>query len=332
MPGSKALRKIQLGHESTAAGTAIAATVMWRGEGTVQDTQEVVHPPEDVGNLMGYDRTYIPTVGAEITFDETPATFEHLPYILEAGVETETPTQDGSGSDYIYTYNFPTTAQRTIKTYTIEHGDDQQAEEVAYCFVREFSLTGAVSEALMMSATWEGRETDTTTYTSLTPVTVEEILFQKGEVYIDGVSTFPATTKKSNTFVSMELSVTTGHVAYRVGDGNLYFSASKQIQPEVTLGVTFEHDSTAVAEIAAWRAETPRSIRIEFTGAAVETAGTTYSNKQLFIDLVGKWETFSSLEDNDGNDVVTGTLRARYNSTASSSGRFIVVNELSALT
>ncbi len=305
---------------------------MWRGEGTAQDTQEVVHPPEDVGNLMGYDRTYIPRVGVDITFDETPATYEHLPYILEAGVETETPTADNGGSDYIYVYNFPTTTQRTIKTYTIEYGDNQQAEEAAYCFVREFSLTGAAGEALNMSATWQGRQASTVSYTGLTPVTVEEILFSKGELYIDGVSTYPATTKVSNTFVSMDLSVTTGHVAYWTADGNLYFTASKQVQPEVTLGITFEHDATAVTEIAAWRAETARSIRIEFTGSAVETAGSTYSTKQLFIDLVGKWETFGTLEDNDGNDVVTGTLRARYDATASASGKFTVVNELSALT
>jgi hypothetical protein len=331
MPGVKALRKIEGGDETT-AGTAVASSFVWRGEGTAADIREVVHPPEDIGILMGDDRTYIPKLGVELTFEETPATFEQLPYILEAGVETETPTQDGAGSDYIYTYNFPTTAQRTPRTYTFEYGDDVDAWEAEYCFVKEFTLSGAAGEALNMSATWEGRQESDASFTGSSVPTVEEILFSTGELYIDGVSTFPATTKKSSTFVSMELTVTTGHQAYWTADGNLYFTATKQIAPEALLKITFEHDATATAERTAWKAQTARSIRIEFTGSTVTTAGTTYSTKQLFIDLVGKWETFEPFEDNDGNNTVTGTLRCRYDGTATSSGRFIVVNELSALT
>ena len=36
MPGVKALRKIQIGQETT-AGTAVVATTIWRGEGVLQD-------------------------------------------------------------------------------------------------------------------------------------------------------------------------------------------------------------------------------------------------------------------------------------------------------
>lgn len=332
MAGIKALRKIQFGSEQT-AGTDAAATTLWRGEGTAQDIREVVHPPEDVGILMGVDRTYIPRFGVEISFDETPATFEQLPYLLEAGVETETASQDGSGSDYIYAYNFPTTAQRTPRTYTLEHGDDQQAEQSLYCFIREFSLSGNAGEALNMSATWQGRSAATTTYTGTISIpTVEEILFSKGSLFIDGTGTYPATTQASNTLLNMELSVTTGHTAVFTADGELFFSFTKQVMPEVMLNLTFEHDATAVAEIAAWRAETARSVRLLFAGEDVETAGTTYSAKTAIIDLVGKWESFEAMGEQDGNDVFTGTLRCRYDGTAAGSGGFILVNELAALT
>ena len=46
MAGSRALRKIQLGKETT-AGIAVAATTLWRGMGTVKDNREVVFPEED---------------------------------------------------------------------------------------------------------------------------------------------------------------------------------------------------------------------------------------------------------------------------------------------
>jgi hypothetical protein len=330
MAGIKSLRKLQIGKEST-AGTPVAATTVWRGEGTGVDNREVVFPAEDVGIVGGVDRAYTPKLESSVDMAETPATFEQLPYILEAGIAAETPTQDGAGTDYIYEYAFPTTAQNVPQTYTIEHGDDQQAEEIEYCHVTELTIAGAAGEAVNMSATWVGRQSTTTTFTgALTPPTVEEILFGTGALYIDGVSTYPATTAKSNTLIGMELSVTTGMKARFTGD-HLYFSYIQNVRPEIILNITFEHDSTAVAEIAAFRAGTARSVRLKFEGSTVGTPGTTYSSKTLLIDLVGKWESFEALGEQDGNDIVTGTLRCRYNATAGALGNILIVNELSAL-
>jgi len=332
MAGIKALRKIQVGQEST-AGTAVAASTIWRGEGTGADTREIVFPAEDVGILGGLDRAYTPKLGAEITLEETPATFEQLPYILAGGIKDVAGVQDGAGTDYIYTYPFATTAQNTPQTYTIEYGDDQQAEEAEYCFVREFTLSGNAGEALMMSATLEGRQCTTTTYTgALSIPTVEEILFSKGKLYIDPASTYPATTNKANTLLNMELSVTTGMQAVFTADGVVYFSFVKNVMPEIMLNITFEHDSTAVAEIAAFRAKTARSVALTFEGTAPATPGTTYSYKTLQVQLLGKWESFEALGEQDGNDIVTGAMRCRYNGTAAALGSIICVNELSALT
>jgi hypothetical protein len=329
MPGVKSLRRIQLGKETT-PGTSVAATTLWRGIGTIEDTLEVVHPEEDVGILGGTDRSYIPAVSGELEMEDTEATFEQLPYILEAGIDSQTPAQDGAGTLYIYTYTVPTTTQGDWRTYTIEGGDDQQEEEMAYCFVKEFTLSGKAGEALMVSATWEGRQVAPSTFTgSLALPTVEEILFSKGKLFIDGAATFPATTQRLLTFLEMELKATTGLTSFKTGEGELYFSGVKRVMPEFVLDVTFEHDSTSVAEKAAWRAGTTRSVRLDFTGSA--GTGTTYSNKKLLIDMLGKWEKFEKIGENDGNDIVKGTLRCRYNGTAASAGRFIITNLLTAL-
>lgn len=329
--GVKALSKIQLGKETT-AGTAVAATAVWRGLGTGRPVPTIVHPPEDIGNLMGYDRTYIPHTETQIELPAVPASFEQAPYIFEAGIELETPSQDGAGTDYIYTYNYPTTAQRTLRTYTIEYGDDIQEREAPYCFVPKFTLAGKVREALTMQASWLGRESSKSTFTSLTPATVETVLFQLGKIYIDGAATFPATTQKTITWKAFELASTTGHTAQDYGDGRLDFVNTKQVMPEVILKVTYEHNATSVAELDAMLAQTTRSIRLDFTGSAVGTPGTTYSAKHLIIDLLGKYEEFGPFEDMDGDNVMVATLRCRFNSTANHSGRIIVVNELSALT
>ena len=66
-------------------------------------------------------------------------------------------------------------------------------------------------------------------------------------------------------------------------------------------------------------------------GSALNTAGTSYSNKTLRIDLAGVYEDWSALDDNDGNDVINATLRCRYSVTDTLKAELRVVNELSAL-
>lgn len=333
MSGRKALRKIQMGREST-AGTAVAATTIWRGPAQPADDQrEIVFPAEDVGILGGTDRSYISHELVEIPFPETEATFEQFPHVLDASILEETPTQDGAGTGYGYVWALPTTSVPTIKTYTLEYGDDQQAEESAYCFCSEWTLKGSPKKGLMLESTWLGRTGATTTYTgALALPTVEEILFQKGSLYADDAGDSFGGSQLSNTFVGFELSYKSGWIPRFTGDNQLFFTAPRFSgeEYEVTLDITFEHDGSAVAEKANWRNETSRLIRMEFVGAALGTPGSE-SNKRLTIDLAGKWETFAAIDEEDGNDIVTATFRNRYNSTAATRGKITIVNELSAL-
>lgn len=329
--GVKLLRKLQFGRETT-AGTAVAATTIWRGMGTIEDQREVQFAEEDIGYLSRVDRSYIPKLAAALSLPSVEATFEQLPHLLEMGVKTATPAADGSGSGKIYTYTFPTTAANTIKTYTIEGGDNIQAEEIEYCYVESFTLEGGAGEALKMSAEIRGRQVSLSTFTTTATLpVVEEILVSKGKLYIDTAGGTMGNTQVSNTLLSFTLNVATGLQAVYTADGQLYFSLVKCVGPEITLDVTFEHNASAVAEIAKWRAETPSQVRLLLEGSALQTAGTSYSKKTVKIDLAGLWEKFSAIGDQDGNDTVTGTFRARYNSTAAKFAEITVVNELAAL-
>ena len=332
MAGVKALRRIQIGKESTGTpGTAVAATTVLRLSGTLEDQREIVFPPEDVGLLSGTDRQYIPKLAAAIT-TEGEATFEQVPYFYEAGVDNIAPTTD-TGSGYIYTYTLATTAQKAPRTYTIEGGDDNEAEEMEYSFVKEFTLSGNAGEAWMVSANWQGRQVSTSTFTPSTDAaipTVEDMLFSKTILYIDESSDTVGTTAKSNTLLSAELKVVTGFQEVYDAQGNLYFGFVKQVPPEVTLNITFEHDATSAAEKAKWRAGTARLLQLKTTGAALSSSG-AYSTKTHIINLAGKWEKFEKIDEQDGNDIIKATFRARYNSTAALFGSIVVVNELSAL-
>jgi hypothetical protein len=326
--------KIQMGGEST-AGTPVAATTIWRGKGWIDDQHEVRFPDENVGILIGTDRNYVPKYLAALKFDSVPATFEQFPYLLESGVKTVTPSQDGAGSDYISAYPFPTTAAQTIKTRTLEGGDNIQCEEVENCFVPDFELSGKANEAWMMAGNWFGRQVTKTTYTgSLSIPTVGEMLFNKSKLYIGAVAGgFAGASLISSTFLEASLKVKTGFYPFFSGDGNLYFTSADFDDTlfEAVLDIAFVHNATAVAEKDAWIAKTARALRIKIEGDAVASAGTTYSVKTALIDLPGKWEKFNAIEAANGKTICRGKFRVRYNATLASAGQITVVNELSAL-
>ena len=331
MAGIKALQRVQLGRETT-AGTAVAASTRWRGQGALEDQRQTVFAMEDVGLLIGTDRTYVPQLGGAITMTGD-ATFEQLPHIFEAGIKSNAAVADGGGSGYVYTYLIPTTQGGTVKTYTIEGGDNEGAEEMEYSFVPSFTLSGAAGEAWQVSAEWQGRQVVPTTFSTAgqAPIpTVEEMLVSKTKIYIDAANGTAGATQVSQTLLNANLSVDTGQQAVHTADGELYFSFVKQVAPEIMLSMTYEHNASAIAEKAAWKAQTARQIRLLCEGSALTTAG-TYSKKSMIIDLVGKYESFAALTDQDGNDAVSCTFRGRYNATADTAGQFVVVNELSAL-
>jgi hypothetical protein len=336
MAGVDGFRKMQLGAEVT-AGTAVAATAIWRGKAGMPDDRRVtMFPEEDIALASGDSRTYVPLYDAGLEFPETEMTFEQ-PYILEAGIKAVgTGVADGAGAGKIYAYPLPTDAAslNTLRTYTIESGDNQQAEEMEYSFVESFKISGKPGEALKWSAAWRGRQWTTTTFTgALSLPTVETILASKGKLYIDAVSGTLGGTQVSASLLGMELSVKTGWRPVNTGDGYLYFTGVEFVRElmEVVLQLTFRHNASAVSEKANWRAETARKLRLQYDGSAL-TAGTAYSAKALRIDLAGKWEKFERISAEGGIHTSTGVFRARKDATANLFANLTVVNALTSLT
>ena len=334
MAGIKSLRKLTLGREAS-SGTAVNATTYWRGVGTIEDTRVTTFPEEDVGYISGLDRSYQPSVGALLAMESTPATFEQVLHILEAGVKLiGTGASDGGAgaSGKIFNYTFPTTSKNSIKTYTIYGGDDQYSDRMEYAFVQDFKLTGKGGEAVMMEATWAARQSGSAAFAgSPTIPTVEEVLFSKGALYVDAVTGTIGGTVKSNTFLGMDLSVKTGWVPVLGANGQLYFMFAKLTAPEILLNITFEHDSHGGDQKAAWRAGTSKLVRLNFPGSNLGTAGTGFTTKVLRVDLAGRWEKFDKLGEENGNDILTGTFRARYNSSEALFAAIKVVNELATV-
>lgn len=333
MAGSRALRKLQIGAEpSNAKGTNVDATTIWRGMGTIKDNREIIFPEEDVGILGGTDRNYEARRWSELAMSAVEATFEQLPYVFMAGIELTTASADTNGSGYIWTWGASVTSQNTTRTYSIEGGDDQQAEEFSYGFVSSFNLSGDGQGALMMATDWVGQSTTNSTFkTGLSIPSVEEILVNNAVLYIDDAGTAVGTTTKSATLFGIDLSWDTGLQEYWAVDGSKEFSLIKFTSDEIILNMTYEHNATAVLEKAKYRDQSTRLVRLKFEGSDWTTEGTTYAKQTMIIDLAGVYEDWSSLEDQDGNDVVTVTLRGRYSQTDALKAEIIVANLLDAL-
>lgn len=333
MSGIKALRRIQLGREAT-AGTIVAATTKWRGTGTIEDMRTMEFPAEDVGILPGTTRSYVPKLLAGLHIDQVPATFEQVGHIFEMAIAGSTGgVQDGSGP-YVYTYPFPSTAGNTVNSYTIEGGDNQEAEVMEYGHILNFNMSGTAGEAWMVDADIRGRQVALQAFTSSTAATlptVEECLVSKTKVYIDSSTGAYGGTQVSNTVLSASLKYITGLKAKYTADGNLYFSFLQTTPPEAEIAITFEHDATSAAEKVNWRAQTPRLIQLKCEGSTVAIAGSTYSRKTLIVNAAGKWSKFAKIGERDGNDILEGTFKVAYDETAAKYGNIILVNSLVAL-
>lgn len=334
MAGIKGSRYIQLGKEAT-AGTSVAATAVFRATGVPEDKQQPEFIDEDIGYVSGWDRTHIPMLEAGFGM-EGVATFQQLFYLFEASIKKiTTGSADGSGSDKIYTYPFPTTTAQTIQTFTAEGGDNQQEEEAEYAFCSQWSLSGESGKAIAFSSDWAARQITASTKTgSLTPPNpVRSLLFQKSKLFIDTSGGTYGGTQLTSTWLAFKLSYKSGLVPIWTGDGNLYFTTHDLSKDdlEVTLDLTFLHNASATSAKSDWRSENTKLVQLLTQGAAFTTAGTAYSVETFIAQLAGKWEKFEKLDEIKGIDVVKGTFRSKYSPTAADFGRVILVNEVTAV-
>jgi hypothetical protein len=340
--GRAALRKVQYGWEST-PGTAVAATKIWRGApGAIDDQRMIVEMQDSIGVFNGSDRTVVTGYLAQLPLPETAATFEQLPVLFATGLGgAKTGVADGSGSSgYKYLTDIPETAAPTMtgKFTTWETGDDVQAEELEYGHALEINLKGVGGELAMMSALIQGRNATATTFTSLSPITVEEIIASAGKLYLDAIGGTFGSTQVVEQLLAFDITFKQNWVVKRTLDGSLNWSFPHYTGHEITGSLTFEHDSTDIvgagSEMVNYRASTPRKMRLEFLGAALGTAGsgTTFSGfKGLRIDLPIQWTKCQPLGEQDGNSIIVAEFRSRYNATAADAGSVLIVNELAAL-
>ena len=164
MAGRKTLRSIRLAREAT-NGTRVTPRYLWRGNGDwIVDEREVTKVEELVGISGGTDRTYIAKLAASVEIAETEATYKQIPALFYGmgltprtgyntfGTRVPAMNTGASGSVWRYGLDVPSTVFPTNYSYTVEAGDNVEAQVAVYAVSEEVSLTFEAGEAAKVKA------------------------------------------------------------------------------------------------------------------------------------------------------------------------------------
>lgn len=299
---TKPFNLCQIGRESV-AGTAVPATTIWRGLfGGFNDERTRETAEEDVGVLAPSERTYDTMLGVTAPMPETPLTFEQVLHLLEAGVQTATPTGAGPYV-YVYSYSLADTPN-PIRTYTLRLGNRIAAADVrniSYALVQEMTFAGKQGEAWMMQGTWMAPRAVAGTFTaSLALPAVEQAIFANTIFYLDNSGGTIGTTQKIGVLMDAEVKIEPGLTWVPVGDGNLYATAHKHGRPRVSFTISYELQQVAgvslvAVERAAYEANALRLIRLRCAGSA---------GRYFQLDMAGRYDNVSEYKTEGENNVV----------------------------
>ena len=340
VPGRKELRSIRLRAEATPGATA-TPRYLWRGNGEMpKDDREIVFVEQQVGIFGGVDDAYTPKHMGHLELAETEATFEQLADLfMMAGLGTfgggnrAGSAQGASGSTTIFTLPVPVSSGPVTYAYTVEAGDDAEAEVMPYTLAEEVKLAWKGGEAMKVSASLMGRYVERTnavgSFSAVGTLPSVEYILSSGSVWLTpSGSGFGTGLMPSGNLLEGELTFKPAWTPkFPVDSGTTYFHTAVFTGIEIEGQFTFEHQATGTYSGAGstgqkqkFRDMLPQLVRLQWPGGAIPE-GTTVLNKLLQIDLPIKYSEIESLDDIDGNDVLAMSFLSKYNVNTPAAGR-----------
>lgn len=319
--GEKVWSKCQYGVEVT-KGTAVVATKLWPGTVSVPPDRSVNFLTPVTGRRGGPILSAISQVIVDpLTLSMGDAAYiEAIPVMLAMLLDGTVTPVSGSGK-WIYTPVL--TAAPSLKSLTVEWGDDTQAYEAEYVMARSLKIRGRTGENGFVTCELDcfGKQITKTTFTAaLTTGSLTPLVSNMASLWIDPTWATLGTTAKAGLLREWDIEISNGVHPKQMADGALTYSTYGIGNLSVAANFVFEGNAAAVTEYDAYRAQTARAIRILIGDA---TNG-------LQIDMYGKYETVQPLgQEADGNNLHTAVFMGMDDNQATPHNLAITVNTAS---
>lgn len=309
---------VQIGVEST-PGTAVAA------DKRLKSFQVVIGIDADfteiVPNGHKFPTGFVP--GKESTHAKIACpggiSYDELPYLWSSVLNYAAAVQQGATTAYKWTNSSATTAEDTVKTYTVEQGSSVRAHKFAYGMITEVSLKGDRSKVELDGAMIGQLLSDGITLTSSPTVVpaagnMVPLVPKNVSIYADDTSGGLGGTKLTRV-LGWELSVKNRFAPLWVVDASnasWVVGIEQPIQAELKLKL--EANSTAMALVTTnMRGGTSKFFRVEAISST--NAGTAYPYSMKF-DFCGQVKSApGDLDDADGVVPVELTFGAVHDET-----------------
>jgi hypothetical protein len=296
------LNVCQVGKEST-AGTAVAATTIWRGPfGGWDDDRTTEDIQEDVGTFGFSERSVDTALGVKIPFPQGVAHYEQLLYLAEGSIGKVSPT--GAGP-YVRAYDAAIgDTPPNLQSYTLRVGNKRVSADLglfAYALPMEWELSGNQGESWKLGGTFMAPRKQSGSFTAgLDLPDWTPMVFGHSKLHIDAAGGVFGTTQKTGVLMGFSLKYNPMIEWVPIGDGDLYPKIHKIGKPQITWTLTLEVEqdtgvSTVATERGHYDTKALRLIRIDCSANA---------NRKMIIDLVGQYTKVGAYEKGGQNNTV----------------------------
>lgn len=288
-----------------------------------------VLPTEATGLMSDHiiDRYYDPWIMAElpITPGDEGLTFNQFPWFLEMGAVGGITPVGVAPAAQVWTFIPVLTAADMPQVASIGYGDNAGSWISHCCFARNLVISGAFQGPWQIDADIVGRDMEVEGLIDLPYPTdaasfgpLQTILGQMTVLNTHPSCTFAAPTPVEGSLIDWRITIPGFHAKF-FQDGALYYSIMGLASRHLTFEATVEWDSVfAAAEHAIWAAShmaatpsAPRYMQLVATGGLIPLV-VPAASYQAQIDMVLMYESFETLDQRDGNDIVKFTARTAY--------------------
>ena len=318
--------RVQVGSEST-WGTSVKPTALLRGveEFSIQAEPDIRMLDDMTLALAGSAQAVVASNAASAT-GRGWASYEHLPYWLDALFGTATP---GAGPGYARAYAAPITAVTAIasmRKLTIVHGDSTVGGyALAGGIVNSLTLTGEPKEPLqwqveLIGMKAEAKENETLSVGAVNPIVGAHLATVKWDAWS---GTMGASALANCSLRSFELTVTPNRTL-RHCFGSLTANDYSEAAWDGTLRLSLEFNATTKTDVTSIIGGTLTQKQVEINWASsslamqVQFAGTVMEAPELF-------------SDDDGIVTADVTLTRTYHSTFANWLKMSVTNAVASL-